>query len=301
MFIKVFSAMVLLAGVAVPITANTVTNEQVEKMRTAMPDKPVVVPERHRTLLVFNLCKGYAHDSIPYWAKALEIMGQKTGSFTVELSDDMAIFTKESLSRFDGICFNNTTRLIFDESQKKALMDFVRGGKGIIGIHAATDNFYEWPEAAMMIGGQFQGHPWGAGDTCAIKIDDPNHPLTKPFGGKGFKVQDEIYRTNKPFYDRRNQRVLMSLDMNDPATRNVKDITPEDMDTGISWIKRFDRGRIFYCSLGHNPHITWTPEILQHYLCGIQYALGDLKADDSPLVGSKKGSDSVIVEENAKH
>jgi hypothetical protein len=32
--------------------------------------------------------------------------------------------------------------------------------------------------------------------------------------------------------------------------------------------------------------VTWDPTIVRFYLAGIQYALGDLKADDAP-VGKK--------------
>jgi type 1 glutamine amidotransferase/HEAT repeat protein len=274
----------LAAGLlAMVLPALAVTNEEIAKMRQVMPDKPVIQPERPRRMLVFSLCKGFNHSSIPYWAKALDIMAEKTGAFAVEHSTDMSVFTPETLSRFDAVCFNNTTHLTFDDAQKKALMDFVKGGKGIVGIHAATDNFYEWPEAAHMIGGIFQGHPWTSGGTWAIKLDESDHPLLKPFGGKGFKVNDEIYRTNPPYYSRDKQRVLMSLDMSDPATRNVEGLTPDDEDTGISWIKPYGKGRVFYCSLGHNHHLTWTRPVLEHYLAGIQYALGDLKVDDTPL------------------
>ena len=39
-------------------------------------------------------------------------------------------------------------------------MDFVKSGKGIVGIHAAADNFYQWPEAQEMMGNKFTAHPW---------------------------------------------------------------------------------------------------------------------------------------------
>jgi type 1 glutamine amidotransferase len=71
-------------------------------------------------------------------------MGKKTGAFEVVVSGDMAMFKAENLNKFDAVCLNNTTRLGFKEPElRKRLMDFIKGGKGIIGIHAATDNFYQ--------------------------------------------------------------------------------------------------------------------------------------------------------------
>lgn len=266
-----------------------VSQEEVEKIREAMPAKAVVEPAKPRKILVFNLCQGFRHSSIPYWDKALEIMGEKTGAFSVEFSDDLNVFTKENLEQFDALCFNNTTDLILTPEatpeQCKAIMDFVKGGKGFIGIHAATDCFYKegkaWPEASEMLGGKFSGHPWTSNGTWAIKIDEPNHPLMVPFAGKGFKISDEIYRTEPPLYSRSKQLVLMSLDMSDETTKNKAE-KPTDADTGISWIKKWGEGRVFYCSLGHNHDVTWTKPVLEHYLRGIQFALGDLKVDATP-------------------
>ena len=286
----------IITALLLAASAFAVTDEEAEKMRLAMPDKPVVSPEHPRRMLVFSLCKGYPHSSVPYWAKVLDVMAEKTGAFTVEHSIDMAVFTAESLSRFDAICLNNTTALKFTDDQKKALMDFIKGGKGIVGIHAATDNFPDWPEAQEMMGGVFTGHPWTHDGTWAVKIDDPQHPLMKSFEGKGFKINDEIYRTAAPLYSRDKQRVLMSLDMSDEATRNAKGVTFKDADTGISWIKPYGEGRLFYCSLGHNHHLTWTTPILEHFLAGIQYAIGDLKADDTPLGTPKAEFDKDVVQ-----
>jgi hypothetical protein len=37
-----------------------------------------------------------------------------------------------------------------------------------VGIHAATANFYEWPEGMQMMGGIFKGHPWQFNGTWAV-------------------------------------------------------------------------------------------------------------------------------------
>jgi hypothetical protein len=262
------------------------TAEEVQKMVDAVPTKPVVKPSKSRKMLVFYLCKGFKHTSIPFWNKALEIMGQRSGAYEVVVSDDMMMFKAEKLKQFDAVCFNNTTKLTFDEdpSLKKSLMDFVKSGKGIVGVHAATDNFYDWPEMAEIMGGQFAGHPWRKDGTWAIKIDDADHPLMAAFKGKGFKINDEIYRTPPPLYSRSKQRVLMSLDLSDEVTSGVDGIIETDSDTGITWIKDVGKGRLFYCSLGHNNPLTWNPTVLQHYLAGIQFALGDYDVDTTPIV-----------------
>jgi type 1 glutamine amidotransferase len=257
------------------------SEDELKKIEEAAPAKATVEPAEPRKLLVFDRCDGYRHSSIPYWDKALEIMGKKTGAYSVVVSNDMNAFKPESLNQFDAVCLNNTTHLKFEEPLRKSLMDFVKSGKGVVGIHAATDNFYDWPEAQEMMGGKFTGHPWTADGTWAIKIDEPNHPLVAAFGGKGFKITDEIYRTEPPLYSRDKQLVLMSLDMSDEATRKKAEKSA-DADTGITWIKTWGQGRVFYCALGHNHDVTWNPAVLEHYLQGIQFALGDLKVDAKP-------------------
>jgi len=263
--------------------AAQVSQDEQARIEQAVPDRPIVKPNKPRRLLVFNRCDGFKHSSIPYWDKVLQTMANKTGAFGVQISSDMSVFTPENLSGFDAICLNNTTRLSFNELQRRALLDFVRSGKGLVGIHAATDNFYGWDEAAEMIGARFVKHPWTSDKTVSIKIEDPDHPLTRHWQGEGFTVNDEIYVTHRPFFDRSRLRVLMSLDMTDPRTRNLQGVGPEDLDTGISWVRSYGSGRVFYCSLGHNHHICWDRNILMHYLAGIQFALGDLQVQTEPI------------------
>ncbi len=260
--------------------------EEIEKIKAAVPEKPTVEPAKPRKMLVFWLCEGFYHRSIPVANEALRIMGKKTGAYEVVTSNDMGVFTKENLKQYDAICFNNTTGLKFNPektpSMCEAVMDFVKSGKGIVGIHAGADNFPQWEEARQMIGNRFTGHPWGGGGTWGIKIDEPDHPLTAAFEGENFKIKDEIYRTDPPLYDRSKLRVVMSLDMSDEKTAGVGGLKPNDKDTGIAWIRPYGKGRVFYCSLGHNDEIFWNPAVLQHYLDGIQYAFGDYKMDDKP-------------------
>jgi hypothetical protein len=286
-----------------PAKLRDLTAEEVQKIENAAPKKATVEPAKPRKLLVFWRCEGFFHQSIPVGNRALEAMGKTTGAYDVVITDDYSVFTRENLKQFDAVCLNNTTGLKFDPKETpercEALMEFVRNGKGVAGIHAATDNFNQWPEGQEMMGGKFTGHPWTAGGTWAIKLDEPDHPLMAAFKGQNFKINDEIYRTEPPLYSRDNQLVLMSLDMSDGTTRNVKGFKPTDADTGTAWVKTWGKGRIFYCSLGHNDHIYWNPAVLQHYLDGIQFAFGDYKVDTKPkgAVSSGKGSDMAELQE----
>jgi len=261
--------------------------EEIAKIKEAMPAKAVATPAQPRKMLVFWRCETFFHTCIPVANEALKIMGEKTGAFEVTaVTNDYSVFTADTLKQFDAICLNNTTSLKFDPQATPercaALMDFIKSGKGLVGIHAAADNFYQWPEAQEMMGNKFSGHPWGAGGTWAFKIDEPDHPLMAPFKGQGFKLSDEIYRTARPLYSRDKQFVLMSLDTSDPTTHNVREWKEGDEDTGITWIKDWGKGRLFYGSLGHNDAIFMNPVILEHYLRGIQFAMGDFKVPTKP-------------------
>ncbi len=296
-------AVMLLAGFCLstalwaqsPKELRQVNEDEIARIKAAMPDKAVAKPAQPRKMLIFWKCETFFHTVIPVANEALKIMGEKTGAFQVTaVTDDYSVFNAETLKQFDIICLNNTTSLKFDPKTTpercQALMDFIKSGKGIVGIHAAADNFYQWPEAQEMMGNKFTAHPWGAGTTVAIKIDEPDHPLTAPFHGQGFKVKDEIYRTAPNPYSREKQFVLMSLDMSDPGTNSVKGVIESDKDTGITWIKDVGKGRLFYCSLGHNNEIFMNTPILEHYLRGIQFAAGDFPVPTKPKASSVKGS-----------
>jgi type 1 glutamine amidotransferase len=265
-------------------TQGPASAEDIKKIEAALPAKAPAKPSKPRKILVVSRCEGFVHKSIPAGVKAMELLGEKTGAYTIEETQEMEDFNTANLKRFDAILFLSTTRLDPTAEQRDALLKFVRGGKGIIGIHAASDNFYEWEEGAKMIGGLFCQHPWTAGCTVQVKLDEPDHPINAVFDGKPFKVKDEIYQFKDP-YSRQNQRIITSLDMDDPDTKAVKGGKPEkiertDGDFGVTWVRKEGKGRVFYCSLGHNHAIFWDNRILQHYLAGIQYALGDYQVPD---------------------
>ena len=294
-------AVTLVLGLACGATshAQEAKAEDIAKMEAAMGSvKATATPAKPRKMLVFGLCQGFKHSAIPLGAKTFEMMGQKTGAFSVVVSDDISMFEPANLEQFDAVCMNNSTGELFlpkdvdklpeaeknaaierDARLKQSLMDFVKGGKGIVGIHAATDAFYNWSDYGDMMGGYFDGHPWS--EEVGIKIDDPASPINAAFKGQGFKVKDEIYQLKDP-YSRRNLHILLSLDNANTNMDKGDKIHRADKDFAVAWIRTFSKGRVFYCSLGHYEEVFATPAILQHYCDGIQYAMGDLQADATP-------------------
>jgi type 1 glutamine amidotransferase len=280
--------------------------DEVQKITAAAAQvQPQVKPEKPRKLLVFSVAYGFWHTAIPYGKKAVEVLGAKTGAFEATVSDDLANFEPEKLKEFDAVFFNNTNEEIFlpadfgklagdakeqavkrDANLKKSLAAFIASGKGLAAIHAAVNSFRQWPEFGEILGARFDNHPWGAGSTVTLKIDDPTHPVARAFKGRPFTVTDEIYQVKDP-YSRQVLRVLVSIDAA-KTNMKVQGINRKDGDFGMTWVKSYGQGRVFYNALGHEHNLFWNPTVLQHFLDGIQFALGDLKGDTTPSAKTAK-------------
>jgi type 1 glutamine amidotransferase len=271
-----------------------------EKIAAALPDRAFAPPAKPRKLLVFTATNGWRHESIPTGITALTELGKKSGAFEVVASEDISEFEVDQLKNYDAVCFLSTTLDIFmphpnlrkamtpqqlkdaterSERLKKNFMAYLDAGHGFVGIHAATDTCYEWPEYGEMIGGYFDGHPWTANTQVSIKVEPgkEKHPLVAMFEGKNVDFKEEIYQFKAP-YDSSKVDMLLRLDT-EKSSMNVKGIKRTDNDFGVAWAKTIGPSRMFYTSLGHNHEIYWHPVVLKHFLAGIQWALGDYKVD----------------------
>ena len=138
-----------------------------------------------------------------------------------------------------------------------------------------------------MIGGFFKFH-WVDPQLITVKIDDPKSPLTQMFGGKEFEIHDETYTFAQDSFSRTNVHVLTSIDYDkmsaEDKAKEPAGTARTDGDYALSYIRREGQGRVFYEAHGHSERIYAIKAMNEHYLAGIQYMLGDLKADDSPSV-----------------
>ncbi len=142
-----------------------------------------------------------------------------------------------------------------------------------------------WPEWNKIIGGYFKFH-WNDPQLIVVKIDDPKSPLNAPFKGQPFEIHDETYTYPQNSFSRTNVHVLTSVDyskMSDADKAKEPAATKRtDGDYALSWIRREGKGRLFYEAHGHAERVYAMKPTLEHILAGIQYAIGDLKADDAP-------------------
>jgi len=145
-----------------------------------------------------------------------------------------------------------------------------------------------WPEWNKIIGGYFKFH-WNDPQLITVKIDDPKSPLTAMFKGQDWEIRDETYTFNQESFSRDNVRVLTSVNYDKMSAEDkAKEPNPRsDHDYALSWVRREGTGRLFYEAHGHHERNYAISPFLEHILAGVQYAIGDLKADDTPV---KSGS-----------
>jgi type 1 glutamine amidotransferase len=222
-----------------------------------------------RRLLYLTASAGFKHDVLPLSQTVLRDIGLRTGGFDTVATEDVSQITRDNLARFDAVAFFTSGELPMDEGQKAALLDFVRAGKGFIGIHSATDTFYAWPDYGLMLGAYFDGHPWH--QEVALRVEDPAHPATRSLAAS-FRLNDEIYQFRD--WSRASVHVLLSLDPTSVDT-NAPGVTRTDRDFALAWTRTEGRGRVFYTALGHEPAV-WQDARFQQLLAGgIRWAMGE--------------------------
>lgn len=268
----------------------------------AAPARPQATPRKPRRVLIWitppHLMEKDPHKSycIPYGTAAFEILGKKTGAYEPVVSDDLAMLLPQNIKQFDAIVLNNASgawitptdadmekdafqkagadKASVEQVMRKSFLDFIANGGGVVAIHFAIAANRHWPEFKEVLGATFTGHPWN--EEIGVTVEEPEHPLVAAFGGKDFRIADEIYEYGPPF-DRSKVRVLLSLD---PARSNmgVQWINRKDGDFALAWVKPHGQGRVFNTSFGHRTEMYLHPQVLAFYLDAVQFAAGDLAA-----------------------
>lgn len=194
-----------------------------------------------------------------------EILGDilQGEQFEVTLTDTLETLEQEDLRTYDLIV-PNWTQGVIKRSQLNAILEAVAEGTGLAGLHGGmADAFRTETDYQFMVGGQWVAHPGNDGVTYTVKILDEDHPLTK--GMKDFQVTSEQYYLHV-----------------DPAVKvlaTTRFTNPEgpyaangEVEMPVVWTKKWGKGRVYYCSLGHVAEVVNRPEVKQLMRNGMVWA-----------------------------
>jgi len=220
--------------------------------------------------------------------RAMTELGIKSGLFRVDCTKDpKAAITKENLQNYDIVMFFTTGPRakwdVSDENLEYFLNDWLKQkGHGFIGAHSAADTLGDYKPYWDMIGGTFDGHPWGSGDTVGVTVHDKKHPVSKPWGDE-FTIKDEIYQFKN--WQPEKVHVLMSLNLDKSALK--PSYVKKCSQTGayhipIAWVKNYGEGKAMHMSLGHNETVWENPTYMESLLGGVKWILNMEPGDATP-------------------
>ncbi|MER6675058.1 ThuA domain-containing protein [Streptomyces sp. NPDC000983] len=224
-------------------------------------------------ILVFSRTAGFRHSSIDDGIATLRSLGSEN-NFTVDASEDPQVFTTGNLGQYRAVVFLSTTGDVLGDAQQTAFEQYIKGGGGYVGIHAAADTEYNWPFYEGLAGALFHSHP--AIQSATVEVENRAHDATAHLGATWQRTDEWYnYRTNP----RTTARVLASLDESSYTGGNMSGDHP------IAWCKDYQGGRAFYTGGGHTDESFAEPAFRRHLLGGIRWASGMTEADCRPETG----------------
>ncbi len=154
-------------------------------------------------------------------------------------------FTNGAVQRYDVLVFYDMWQPI-SESQKQGLMQFLKDGGGLVGLHHCLASYQDWPEFLNILGGKYllengtiDGKAYGASkykhdEEMNISVVDKNHFITQ--GIEDFQIHDETYGD---FYTKPDAHVLLKTDHPNSSLN-------------LAWTQNYGKGRSVYIQLGHD-------------------------------------------------
>ena len=230
------------------------------------------------------------HESVSHALAVIEQLGYESGAYDTFIRTDSNIIAKQpmrttgepasggpSLAMVDAIFFLGHRDVPLDDKQKAELLAFVHDeGKGFVAGHTALTAFESWPEFGDLLGGRYDGHPWGSAPGTVIN-EAPDFPATRHFPAT-LNIADEFYQPKA--FSRDKARVLLRLDASKMPPNAEYHGTNGDMP--LAWAKTYGKGRVFYSSFAHDA-ATWdNRNVRQMYFEALKWALGLTDGDTTP-------------------
>ena len=235
--------------------------------------------------------KGYVHDNIAASVQCIEELGKESG-FTVNVSDNPAIFNEKELVKYQAIIFTSTNNDVFDnDEQRLNFRRYIEAGGGFVGIHSVTGTERNWKWFKMMVGETFTWH--AKFQSFSLINIDPTHPSMKDMP-RIWTKEDECY-FGKELYPVTN--VLMThrfvtLDS------SQKDLIQKNAGTYVEyypavWYNEFQGGRAWISTIGHSKETYKDPVYKNHLLQGIKFVISQYKGIDFKKASSQHRDDEL--------
>lgn len=257
------------------------------KIDAAIPNKPIAQPKKPRKLLVIESLEGMSHNTIPHTNVMIKRMGEKTGAWTTVFSNDLSNLRYPKVKEYDAIFLNSIVgEFLPDPALRADLVRYVNEGGGMGGIHGTPWASRNWDEFAEMIGAQSAPHRIENG---IIRLYDKSSPLVASFNHEDLPHREEYYRfehegNGRVRWDK--VRVILTVDLDEKVPNSTdkpwQGYRRPDTVYPLAWIREYGKGRVFYNSMGHMQETFMRPEIVGHFLAGMQYILGDIEANAAP-------------------
>ena len=253
--------------------------------------------KKKQKVLYFSRSAGFEHDAVKLKDgkpsisdRILTELGKRHG-FEVVCTKDGRVFDGD-LEKYDAIAFYTSGDLTkpnkaktppMSPEGKKKLLRAIAAGKGVVGLHAATDSFHskgprnqnqtEVDPYIAMLGGEFIVH--GAQQEAIIRAASPNFPGVKQFG-QAQKLKEEWY-TLKNFA--KDLHVILIED-----NEGMKGDCYQRPPFPATWARRHRKGRVFYTSFGHRDDIWTNPDVQGIIAGGLAWTMGNIKVDVTPNI-----------------
>jgi type 1 glutamine amidotransferase len=169
-------------------------------------------------------------------------------------TQDLDVLAQADLKQFDLIVPVWTMEFLAPD-KLQPLLEAVKSGVGIAGLHGLIDSFRHEAEFHLMFGGQWVTHFDFAVRTYSVYMDGEPSPITAGL--------PDLTVTTEQYY------LLI-----DPANTILATMRVDDTVMPVAWTKRYGAGRVFYCSLGHNMATLQPPDTLELVKRGMLWAAG---------------------------
>jgi uncharacterized protein len=188
----------------------------------------------------------------------------RESGFEVTVSESLDSYLDQTLMGSLQLVIPIWTMGTITKDQEKGLLKAVEGGVGIAGWHGGMgDSFRASTDYQYMVGGQWVAHPGGVIAYRVNILDRAEDPITR--GITDFNMLSEQYYMH---VDPSNEVLA--------ATTFGGDVHPWIAGTvmPVVWKRKYGKGRVFYCSLGHVAKDFEVPQAMTLVQRGMLWASG---------------------------